>query len=93
MSLPFFHFALWGQGNSKEVLFDPPFLILDETLAINTVYQFETKVVKSSEGDAKFTISLEGKSSENFEVKLESENGITCDGTELSNYTMNSSDQ
>lgn len=49
--------------------------------------------MKSSEGDAKFTISLEGKSSENFDVKLESENGIVCDGTELSNYTMNSNDQ
>ena len=74
------------------MLFEPPFLILDETLSINTVYQFETKVFKSSEGDAKFTISLEGKSSENFDVKLESENGIACDGSELSNYSMNSND-
>jgi len=88
LNLPFFHFSLRGQGNSKEVNFDPPLLNIEETLLIGTEYTFMTKVVKSSEGDAQFTIALEGKSSEMFEIRLETNDGVICDGSELVNYHM-----
>jgi len=88
LNLPFFHFSLRGQGNSKELLFDPPFIQIEETLLINTTYEFSTKVVKQSEGDANFSIVLEGKSSESFEICIETPDGQISDGSEENQYVM-----
>ena len=82
LNLPFFHFLLRGQGNSKEIVFNPPFIRVEESLNINTFYEFSTKVIKSSEGEAQFTLSLDGKSSELFEIELHTPSGLICNGTE-----------
>lgn len=91
LNLPFFHFCLRGQGNSKELLFEPPLLHIEETLLLNTEYVFTTKILKTSEGNASFTLALEGKSSELFDIGIETPTGI-CDGQDLIHCETNTNE-
>jgi len=52
-------------------MLDPSILIISEPILINTLYKSSVKLLKKSEGNADFTITLEGKNCESFDVAIE----------------------
>lgn len=75
LSIPLLHFNLRGQGNFCELEIDPPIVFFEEELFINSQPLIKTITLKKkSDGNLRFRIRLEGKSSENLQVALHSSN-------------------
>ena len=67
LSIPLLHFNLRGQGNFCELEIDPPIVFFEEELFINSQPLIKTITLKKkSDGNLRFRIRLEGKSSENL---------------------------
>ena len=63
-------FSLKGQGNSKELEFDPPLLFFEEELLITKMYSHTIKLAKKSTGKFIYTFRLDGKNDDSFEVSV-----------------------
>ena len=74
LSIPLLHFNLRGQGNFCELEIDPPIVFFEEELFINSQQHKSITLKKKSDGNLRFRIRLEGKSSEHLQVALHSPN-------------------
>lgn len=85
-------FNLRGQGNSCKVEIDPPFCFFEGDTYINHEYVKKVQLKKKSEGQVKYTITLEGKNSETFDVDLRTQGKSIKEGNGQIEGIMESSE-
>ena len=87
------HFSLRGQGNFKQLVVEPPILILDEELFIGKDYTETVTLVKKSDGSANYKMRLEGKNCEAFKCEIQDAlSGAVCDGSSEIETSMEDQD-
>lgn len=92
LSIPMQQFNLRGQGNSCKVEIDPPFCFFEGDTYINHEYIKKVQLKKKSEGQVKYTITLEGKNSETFDVDLRTQGKSIKEGNGKIEGIMESSE-
>lgn len=73
LSIPIIQFNLRGQGNSCQVDVQPPIAIFEGDTYIGQEYKQTVKLRKLSEGAIKYTMRMEGKNRDTFDVDLYAE--------------------
>ena len=70
LSIPMLQFSLRGQGNSCKVQVEPAYARFQGDTFINHKYERQITLKKISEGQVRYTLRLEGKSRENFDIDI-----------------------
>ena len=70
LSIPMIQFNLRGQGNSCKVEVEPSYLLFEGDCFINHQYESTVQLRKKSEGQVRYTLRLEGKNKDSFDVDV-----------------------
>jgi hypothetical protein len=73
LSIPMIQFNLRGQGNSCKVEVEPQFCQFEGDTYINHVYTQDVRLCKRSEGLVKYTLRLEGKNKDSFDIDIQTQ--------------------
>ena len=70
LSIPMISFNLRGQGNSCKVDVEPSYCLFEGDTYINHEYTQSVVLKKLSEGQVKYTLRMEGKNRESFDIDI-----------------------
>lgn len=73
LSIPMIQFNLRGQGNSCKVEVEPSYCLFEGDTYINHEYTQDVILKKKSEGQVRYTLRLEGKNRQSFEVDVQTQ--------------------
>lgn len=73
LSIPMIQFNLRGQGNSCKVEVEPSYCQFEGDTYINHVYTKEVSLCKKSEGLVKYTLRMEGKNKDSFDIDIQTQ--------------------
>lgn len=71
LSIPMIQFNLRGQGNSCKVEVEPSYCNFEGDTYINYEYNQDIKLKKKSEGQVKYTLRIEGKNKDCFDIDIQ----------------------
>jgi hypothetical protein len=74
LSIPMIQFNLRVQGNSCKVEVEPSYCNFEGDTYINYEYNQDIKLKKKSEGQVKYTLRIEGKNKDNFDIDIQTQN-------------------